>query len=145
MLRQIAKRDERAAGIIGEVFAQHKRDRTEPTVGELTDLLKTVLTPYRLRQFILDGLDESPEEVQVELLEVAVAVEASVLIFSRPLDMLSSGLVAAEFIEISADEQDIELLVAYRISRFNKLRKLVEKYDMRKEITSTIVRKASGM
>lgn len=145
MLRQIARRDASAAQVIGRVFSRHKRDNTEATTGELVDLLKAVLTPYRLRQIILDGLDESPEDVQIELMEIVTSIDASALIFARPLELFRSGLPEAKFIEVSAETEDIEILISHHISRFHKLRALVDRHNLREEVLETIVRKASGM
>ncbi|TFK28264.1 hypothetical protein FA15DRAFT_559510, partial [Coprinopsis marcescibilis] len=111
LLRQQLERHPRTFEPIKALYNLHDRERTNPSKDELLTLLRQTSAMYRKNYFILDAFDEAPKEVQEEILQCLLSLNANVLVMSRP-SILPSDIVGKTIsAEIYARPSDIKILI----------------------------------
>ena len=98
--------------------------------------------------FIIDGLDECPEEVRWGLVERLQGFQSNVqlMITSRYLDSIAEELEGFARFEIKANKDDIELFIDHQIRKNRNLRRIVEKSpSLRQDMKVAVVKTAENM
>lgn len=135
---------------VQDVFLGHEHKTTRPTLSELSKLLGELLHEFKERFISLDGLDEMRPEQQVELLDIILALDAKVLIMSRPLALLKARLEKRThqkpgFLEVVANPADLDLFLVHVIDKNPALANLLEDHSIKQDVMEKIKAKADGM
>ena len=77
--------------IIEPVYKDHHRKETRPSKQEIQRLVQRLVKLFKKTYIILDALDELPEDTRVHLPAVLSSLRASLLITSRPLQLLEAA------------------------------------------------------
>ncbi|KAH6866212.1 hypothetical protein BKA70DRAFT_1453859 [Coprinopsis sp. MPI-PUGE-AT-0042] len=107
--------------------------------------LGSSLSVIRHSKPAFSSLDEALPDIQYALLKELTALQAKVLVTSRPLDLLQSRFPDAKFLEIVANNADIERHINAKISQDSKLRAVLEHGSLRSTAIATIQNKSEGM
>jgi ankyrin repeat domain-containing protein 50 len=145
LLRQLLERYPREVSAAEDLFSKHDLQRTRPTQSELISAICSICGRFRIAYLFIDGLDEALYDQQFDLLETLKSVKANFFITSRPLVRLKDVLPNAEFFDIAARDEDIELSVAHRIDRNPDLRLLLAEEEDRAEFIRKICNSSRGM
>ncbi|TFK17895.1 ankyrin, partial [Coprinopsis marcescibilis] len=148
ILRQLLERHPQVLPYLKPVYERHEREGTQPSEGEIVDLLKQIATSglFKKTFYMLDGLDEAASDIQVDLLRILSSLRVHFFITSRPLDSLEDILPDARFLTIIASDPDIALLIDQKVDRMLALRNLLAKNaTLKAEVVSIVSSKSSGM
>ncbi|KAG2003657.1 hypothetical protein CC2G_004246 [Coprinopsis cinerea AmutBmut pab1-1] len=134
-------------GIVKPLQSRHVNRGTRPSQQELIDVLRTIEKEFRVNYIVLDGVDEISPDTQFDLIETINSLQSKFAIFSRPLDPLqeSLSLPNTTFFRVSADGEDMALMVSDNVKRNPSLRSLVKRHGIEEELLSQILEKADGM
>ncbi|KAJ7730975.1 ankyrin repeat-containing domain protein [Mycena maculata] len=132
-----------------ELYNHHRMRRTRPSADEVHYILHDfVTTEYAKVYFIVDALDEYPEDQRDLFLEklVAMGPAVNVMITSRPHINLVGFFPDLQTVKIRATEDDICRYVDTEILRSQRLLKHVKaRPELRNEIRSRVISSADGM
>ncbi|KAH6902747.1 ankyrin repeat-containing domain protein [Coprinopsis sp. MPI-PUGE-AT-0042] len=145
LLRQLLERYPRLVSIAEPMYTKHHLRQTTPTQAELVDAIRCICAVFKKAYFSIDGLDEALDDEQFDLLDTLTSINANFIITSRPLALLKDVLSNAEFFDISAQEGDIELLVAQRIERNPGLRHILVTDEDRDRVIKKVCKSSQGM
>ncbi|KAJ6579249.1 ankyrin repeat-containing domain protein [Mycena vulgaris] len=131
------------------LYKSHDEPQTKPSLKELQMVLTAAAAEYSKVYFIVDALDEYPEEQTNVLLDYLATVipHVSLLITSRPHITLDPFLTQMQILEIRATEEDITQYVEKQISKSRKLSKhhVQNHPDLQNDIKYKITSNAQGM
>ena len=145
LVRQLLERHPALLSIVEPLYKKHSLEKTAPTQRELLDVIRTICTRFRITYFFIDGLDEALHDDQFDLLDALKTVKANFFITSRPLIRLKNVLPNAQFFDIAAQNEDIEILVADRIARNSSLSEVLGTEDARQQVIQKICKSSCGM
>ena len=146
VVRQLLERHPATFSIVANTYSRHLNEHTQPTEEELRCLLRAILDTFKVKYLVLDGLDEATKDIQYRLLEVLTSMGANCFITSRPMQRLQSRVPHAKFLNITADRDDIKLLVTHRLGRHPTISELLDgNLAFKEELTSTVQAKSGGM
>ncbi|KAH6902882.1 ankyrin repeat-containing domain protein [Coprinopsis sp. MPI-PUGE-AT-0042] len=145
LVRQLLERFPHLLSAVEPLYAQHDLEGTKPTQSELIDVIRGVCGCFRMAYFFIDGLDEALYDEQFDLLDTLKSVPANFFITSRPLVRLKDVLPNAEFFDIAAQNEDIELLVSQHIDRNPDLRLVLAADEQRERVIKKICESSHGM
>ena len=96
---------------------------------------------------VVDALDEVPDDLRPDLLEVLRSLPASLLLTSRPLATLEQRHSNAVYIHVEDENwKDIELFLEKKIDKNPSLTTMLKgKETVRKEICAKLKEKSRGM
>jgi hypothetical protein len=123
--------------IIEPVYKDHQRKETRPSKQEIQQLVQKLVKLFKKTYIILDALDELPEDARDHLSTVLSPLRASLLITSRPLQLLEA---ADAIVRIDVqNQQDIEIFIDKEIEETRRLRDMLrERQDVRKKICTSL-------
>lgn len=133
------------------MLARCQRERGQPTLAELTTLLKGIFALFPNRYLVLDGLDEMPKDAQAELIKLLASLDVNILVTSRPLELLESKLDELRqtskpvFIDVVAQDEDIELFISESLDRNPEFACMIRSHDVREAMIAKIKTKSRGM
>ncbi|KAJ7477011.1 ankyrin repeat-containing domain protein [Mycena galericulata] len=134
---------------IFELYNHHRERSTRPSADEVHVILRDcAVTQYSKVYFIVDAVDEYPEDLRGLLLEKlgAMGPTVNVLITSRPHVNLAAFFPNLQTVEIRATEDDICRYVDTQILKSYRLLKHVEtRPELRDEIRSRVIGGVDGM
>lgn len=134
---------------VRKVFERHERMYSKPSFSELTKLLHTILGHFRKASIFVDGLDEMKSSVQIEMAEILSCADAHILIASRRLSLLEDEVEELrgklEFVDVVAEEDDLDLYIASMFRLTPGFKKLLNEYKIKDKVIQTIKEKAGGM
>ncbi|EAU82468.2 ankyrin repeat domain-containing protein 52 [Coprinopsis cinerea okayama7 len=145
IIKQYLERHPFLHAVISSLYAQHDLEKTEPSDEELVSLIGEIETFFEKCYYGLDGVDEAKDDTQFDLIKAINRLQGNFILTSRPLDHLGAALKYAVFFTISAQREDIELLIMERLDRNIGLRELLDRHGYRQETIRQIVDKAAGM
>ncbi|KAH6879952.1 hypothetical protein BKA70DRAFT_1473924 [Coprinopsis sp. MPI-PUGE-AT-0042] len=145
LVRQLLERWPHLLPEVEPLYAQHKLERTKPTQGELIDAIRKICSGFRMAYLFIDGLDEALYDEQFDLLDTLKTVPANFFFTSRPLVRLKAVLPNAEFFDIAARNEDIELLVSQHINRNLDLQQVLATDGQRESVIKKICKSSCGM
>jgi len=135
---------------MGALQDRHQRNRTRPTLKEVTTLLQSVVQVLEKTFIVIDALDECPESSgtrDVFLQELRLlAPYVHILVTCRPVAITDHILGSVSTIEILANDEDIRAYCKGRMQTDRRLT-LYVKGDpvLQEEIIATIIQHCKGM
>ncbi|KAH6904821.1 hypothetical protein BKA70DRAFT_1506673, partial [Coprinopsis sp. MPI-PUGE-AT-0042] len=147
LVKQSVERHSGCALLLEATYAQHIRENTQPTEGELLQLLHQFTETTAVTFYVLDALDEAPEKLQLDLVRKLASLNVRLFITSRPLKIVEARVPGACSFPIVAQGQDLNLHIAQEISRSPRLQDVLERAgpSLREEIVSSIKKNCGGM
>lgn len=148
LLKQLAQEHDSIPDALLKIYEHHRERNTPPSVDEVFEALSSVIEAYKEVFFIVDALDECPEEVRWGLVEKLQSFQPKVrlMITSRYLDSIAEELADFGQFEIKANKADIELFIDYQIRKNRNLRRTVEKSPtLRRDMKIAVVKTAENM
>ena len=150
VLRQLLHRLDHLPEEVEKLYQVHARRSSEPTSGELDDVLLLTAGQFSRIFIIIDALDEASgtSGLADALLQLCrdLGENTQSLITSRWTGELKKHIVEATHIEVSAKDQDIAEYLHHEIKARSRLRLFIQKEPaFEKEIINTILRSCKGM
>ncbi|KAJ7720490.1 ankyrin repeat-containing domain protein, partial [Mycena olivaceomarginata] len=134
-----------------EMYRRHLSRGTRPSVEEVLEVLRCAVAEYSKIYFIIDALDEYPEEQRNILLKYLSTIilgppTINLMITSRPNVTLMPFLPHVLLVEIQAADDDIRRYVDTHIQKSSRLSRHVRsRPELRDEIPSKIIANVKGM
>lgn len=102
--------------------------------------------PFVKNVYNLDGLDELPNETQVDLIQALASTEpCHLMITSRQVELWKPKLPNAIHFDIVAQKEDIGLLIEQKINLNVGFCNLLERHGLKEELVREILKKSKGM
>lgn len=132
------------------LYAQHTKQNTRPSVPDIVSLLQDAVLSYSKVFIIIDALDEctDADDVRFILLTELKKLQRRVclLVMSRPIPDLEELLEGAIRVNIEASLIDIKNYLQQRLESTRSMqRHLAEEPSLQDRIVSAIVQKIKGM
>jgi hypothetical protein len=147
LVKQILERHPESQALIGQTYAQHIQEGSEPTEAQLLGLLRELVDTMACTFCVLDALDEAPTKIQLAVVRALASLNLKLFITSRPLKTVEANFPEAHAFYIIAQEKDIDLLIAKRLDESADLQNLIKQAGplFRAEIVAIIKQKCGGM
>jgi hypothetical protein len=103
-----------------KAFCEEFRDkRRRPRLNNLIDALRSEIQTFSKVFFVIDALDECPEDYQGRLIAVFESISSTVylMVTSRPLDLIKQQFQSACHLDINAEDGDVRKYINNRIRR----------------------------
>ena len=130
LLRQLAQRLPSLPEVIREMYNQHIKEKTRPSLAEYLHLLHKVARMFSRAFLLVDALDECKEEDGARKRLLAALRELSVgvrlVVTSRWIPAIESEFSEALKLEIRADNEDVARYVRSRVATTPRLMRHVE-------------------
>ncbi|KAJ7071594.1 ankyrin repeat-containing domain protein [Mycena amicta] len=133
---------------VRQIFQQHSEMHTSPSLGEIQEVLRSVVAEWSKVYIVVDALDEYPEDERTVLLKHLTTIHptVSLLLTSRPSINLDVSPPHLSTLEIRASDEDIRKYLEEQIQRSSRLSLHVKnRPELRDEITTKIQGIADGM
>ena len=129
------------------IYDEHIHHGTQPTEGELIELLRQFNQQTKVTFYVLDALDEAPVRIRLRLIQTLSSLGARLFITSRPLPTLESKLPDPSTFNISAQDHDLDLHIEEKIAGSEYLQDLLEEGDpsLKARLITTVKAKCGGM
>ncbi|EAU92501.2 ankyrin containing protein [Coprinopsis cinerea okayama7 len=131
--------------VVEPLYSRHELTKTEPSEDELVTLLADIETFFRKSFYALDGVDEARNDVQFDLIKLFNSLQGNIILFSRPLDELGTYLDYAVLFSVSAQAEDLEVMIADKLDRHVALRRILSNPEHKLEVVRSIQEKSAGM
>ncbi|KAH6907884.1 hypothetical protein BKA70DRAFT_1427718 [Coprinopsis sp. MPI-PUGE-AT-0042] len=146
LVKQSIERHPNCLQIFSQLYQKHIREKTQPSDAELLHLLRRFSEVISATFYFLDAVDEAPPGVIFELLKKLSSLKVKIFITSRPLNTLQAQFPESHFFDIIAQDCDLDLHIAERISRSPELQIILKANPALQEtIALAIKRKCGGM
>ncbi|KAH6894818.1 hypothetical protein BKA70DRAFT_1199720 [Coprinopsis sp. MPI-PUGE-AT-0042] len=145
LVKQIVERHEDLIPFIEALYARHKKEGTQPSQGELREVLETFIWLGKRLFVVLDALDEMRAEDRPILLRLLASLNAKLFITSRPLEPLQQQFPCAHVFSIAASPSDLDLHIKQFLRHSPEVMALLQGTDLEEQIVETIHRKSGGM
>ena len=148
MIRHLLVQRPKSLPLIQAMFDKHRARGSRPRLTEIFSCFQDVASTFSRIYIVVDALDECTEEIREELITTlnGLPPNVSILVTSRPIDIIGSDLQEPTRLDISADQDDIVKYVQDRVQSSSRLRKLVAAdQELNILIIHTIAREAHGM
>lgn len=129
LLKQLIEECETASDSLQALYERHSDHKTSLSTEGISKALKMTVKSYTRIYFIVDGLDESSENIRwapVEQLQ-EFGNTVHIMMTSRFLKSIQEELEDYEQMEITAHSSDVELLVDRQLRKNRNLRKAIQK------------------
>ncbi|KAJ6523124.1 hypothetical protein DFH09DRAFT_199402 [Mycena vulgaris] len=133
---------------VDALYDYHFQRKTRPHLDEFRKALNFAITQYPKVYFILDALDEYPEDLRYPFLQYLVKLgpKVNIMMTSRPHIDLNSVLPEFQILEIQATDDDICRYLSTQIKQSPRLSRHVKaRPDLQEDIQSKIVANCKGM
>ncbi|KAJ7735413.1 ankyrin repeat-containing domain protein [Mycena maculata] len=135
--------------MVHNLYKHHHTRGTKPSLDEVSRILQSDMAQYSRSYFIIDALDEYPENQRngfLKQLSILQGPTTSFLITSRPHITLDAFFPDSKELEIHATEDDICQYVDKQIESSPRLSKHVDsKPELRDEIESRLISSVQGI
>ena len=125
LLRQLAQRRPSLPEEVRDMYKQHTKDKTRPSLAEYLRLLNRVVRMFSQAFLLVDALDECKEEEGARKKFVAALKELSagvhLVVTSRWVPAIESEFSEALKLEIRADSEDVAQYVRSRVATTPRL------------------------
>jgi hypothetical protein len=148
LLRQFIEGQLDFARPLVEMYNQHLKRKTRPSLNEVTAALETVCLGYSHVYIIVDALDECVDDQKGgnssraqfirEMRALQAAVDLRLLFTSRPIPEITQLFKSDTMLEVRATKEDIQQFVASHISTMYNA-------HLQAEIIDKIATAADGM
>ncbi|KAJ6457857.1 hypothetical protein DFH09DRAFT_1297203 [Mycena vulgaris] len=130
------------------LYDYHYERKTRPHLDEFRKALNFTITQYPKVYFILDALDEYPEDLRHPFLQYLVTLgpKVNIVMTSRPHIDLDSVVPEFQILEIRATDDDICRYLSTQIEKSPRLSRHIRAHpDLKEDIQSKIVANCQGM
>jgi hypothetical protein len=146
LVKQTLERHPEFQDLVEQTYAQFLREDTDPTEAQLLILLRRFTEGMDVTFYILDALDEAPEEIQLAVVEVLASLNVKLFISSRPLEDVQANFTEAHTFHISAQDIDID----FHFAKITKLNRALQRLfhvnpSLRDKALLTIKQNCGGM
>ncbi|KAI8665872.1 NACHT domain-containing protein [Fusarium keratoplasticum] len=149
LLKQLAEKQPTLPDAVRQLHKRHKKSRTEPSLKELVESLRSVAQLFDHVFVVVDALDECQESNHClprflsELFDLQKQLGVNVFATARPLGHIKSNFERAISIEIRAHSGDVRKYVS---GRLGELPMIVQRNTkLQEDITDNISRVVDGM
>ncbi|KAJ7239382.1 hypothetical protein B0H12DRAFT_1136112, partial [Mycena haematopus] len=136
---------------VSDMYLRHFSRGTRPSLDEILEALRSIMAKYDKIYFVVDALDEYPEDERNVLLEYLSTITLgppiiNLLMTSRPNITLTPFFSDVILLEIRAVDDDIRQYVETHIKKSSRLSRHVQsRPELRDEISSKIIKNVQGM
>ncbi|KAJ6605153.1 ankyrin repeat domain-containing protein [Mycena vulgaris] len=133
---------------VDTLYDYHYERKTRPHVDEVYKALNITITQYLKVYFIIDALDEYPEDIRHSFLGYLTTLgpKVNIMMTSRPHIGLDTIFPALQILEIQATEDDLRSYLSMQVKCSPRLsRHLKSRPELQDEILSKIVDNSKGM
>lgn len=157
LLQQLANQNDAVKDDIIKCHSENTRDRTRPTLRQISDLLGRQVKNFDKVFIIIDALDECPEAGKVRLdflTEIRrLQPEIRLMVTSQHIPSIECDFKQAMRLEICADDQDVRKFIEAKIEQRGPggLSDVLMDYDavklksLKDLIVTTVLEKTNGM
>jgi hypothetical protein len=146
LVKQTLERHSECQDLVEQTYAQHLREKTDPTEAQLLNLLSRFTEGMAVTFYILDALDEAPKKIQLAVVKTLASLNVKLFITSRPLDTVQENFPEAYMFRISAQYTDICLHFAKVTKESPELQHLLHvDPSLRDEVVSIVRENCGGM
>ncbi|KAJ5685122.1 hypothetical protein N7536_007741 [Penicillium majusculum] len=148
LLKQLAQRQALLPTNVKDLHEKHQKDRTRPTVDEISRTLNAVSTTFSRVFFAIDALDEceAPDHSRTtflkEIFKLLANSRVNILITSRKVGEICMHFSESDSLPVSANDGDVE---AYLGSRMCDLDTEILDDEIRQNIKSDVLKAIDGM
>lgn len=148
LLKQLAQRQALLPTNVKDLHERHQKDRTRPTVDEISRTLNAVSTTFSRVFFAIDALDEceAPDHSRTtflkEIFKLLANSRVNILITSRKVGEICMHFSESDSLPVSANDGDVE---AYLGSRMCDLDTEILDDEIRQNIKSDVLKAIDGM
>ncbi|EEU36945.1 uncharacterized protein NECHADRAFT_20595, partial [Fusarium vanettenii 77-13-4] len=149
LLKQLAEKQSTLPDAVRQLYERHKTSRTEPSLRELVESLRSVTQLFDHVFVVVDALDECQESNHClprflsELFDLQKQLGVNLFATARPLGHINSSFEKAISIEIRAHSEDVRKYVS---GRLGELPMIVQRNSKLQEaIMDNISRVVDGM
>ncbi|UPL04021.1 hypothetical protein LCI18_014955 [Fusarium solani-melongenae] len=121
LLKQLAEKQPRLPDAVRQLHKRHEKSRTEPSLEELVESLRSVAETFDHVFIIVDALDECQESndclpmLLSELFDLQKQLGVNIFATARPLGHIKLSFERAISIEIRAHREDVRKYVSGRL------------------------------
>ncbi|KIW30853.1 uncharacterized protein PV07_02546 [Cladophialophora immunda] len=150
LLKQLAAQTS-LPGAVKDLYDRHHSEKTQPTLLEISDTLRTVAAGYSRVFLIVDALDEchvsdgNRSRFLSELFELQDKTGANLFVTSRPLPAIEQSFEGCISREILATEEDIGMYIDGHMSQVKLPDFVLRRADLQDDIKAGIVKSVRGM
>ncbi|KAJ7443140.1 ankyrin repeat-containing domain protein [Mycena latifolia] len=141
--------DKSISPAVDYLYKHHWLRDTRPSQDEVFDMLQSAVAEHSRSYFIVDALDEYPEDqrnILLGYLSKLLGATTSLMLTARPHVSLNDFFPDLVGLEIHATDDDIHHYVDNKIRKSAKLSKHVQtRPELRDEIQATLTSNAQGM
>ncbi|KAJ6587483.1 ankyrin repeat-containing domain protein [Mycena vulgaris] len=133
---------------VDTLYDYHYERKTRPHLDEFRKALNLAITQYPKVYFILDALDEYPEDIRHPFIQYLATLgpKVNIMMTSRPHIGLDSIIPEFQILEIRATDDDIYRYLSTQIEQSPRLsRHIKARPDLQEDIQSKIVANCKGM
>lgn len=148
LLRQLARSHGEVFNDLAGLYNQYDDIGAPLTLKIVKESLKKAVSKLSRVYLIIDGLDESLDDIRLGLLEELVALppNSQILISARSTNEGQSEYDAFKRLTLRASEDDIGLFVRNQIQQSPNLRRLTQRQpQLVSEVEAAVIRTAQGM
>lgn len=144
LLKQLVQNLSSVPDTVSDLYEQHQRRRTRPSLDEISRTLHSVVESYHEVFVIIDALDECLDEHRNALLsELKSLKNLKLMITSRPIFNITQEFIDHPKLTIIAHKEDIECFVEHQISRLSGC--VSRNHTLKRLVISEITNAADGM
>jgi Cdc6-like AAA superfamily ATPase len=146
LLKQLSHSQPSCPPCVQDLYDQHQKDRTRPSLDEISRTLRSVITMYSRVFIAVDALDECKDTSRnitlTEIFNIQAKTSLNIIATSRINDAIQKRFDGYQSLKIHAADDDIRRYIA---SQITSLEKDLLDDDIREEIQSKIAEAAEGM
>jgi Cdc6-like AAA superfamily ATPase len=129
------------------LYLHHESRQTFPSLAEMSELLKSVVSGFSRVFIIMDALDELPalhrQVVVRDMLELQGHRGTNLFVTSRPIPEIASTFEGSLTLSIRAHREDLRAMIEARLAIGNRLFRMAP--ELREQVISSIINEADGM
>ena len=147
LLKQLSKEQSSLPESIKSLYDKHKKERTRPSIDEISRTLQSVASTYSRVIIIIDALDECQvsdgcrKKFLTEIFSLQIKTGANLFVTSRFIPDITEKFNGSTILEIRAHNEDVRQYLDGRISQSGQ--KLLETH--REEVKTEITKAVDGM
>ncbi|KAL7924052.1 hypothetical protein ACQKWADRAFT_319904 [Trichoderma austrokoningii] len=150
ILQQLISDKQSFLSDLKNLYAQHIKEGTRPSVADIMSLLQDIALSYSKVFIIIDALDECTDADDVRFILLTELKKLQhrmcLLVMSRPIPDLEELLEGAIRVNVEASLIDVKNYLQQRLESTRSMqRHLAEEPSLREKIISVIVQKIKGM
>lgn len=149
LLKQLSQRRSSLPDPMRSLYDEHRRNRTRPSVGDISTTLQSVATMYSRVFIVIDALDEcrhaGGQRAQLlrTVFDLRDKIQVNVFVTSRPIRQIEERFLEDTTIEIRATSEDVQ---SYLASQMHKVPPFIRRNTgLWEQTKATIAAAVDGM